>query len=444
MASDPQPGDIYAIQKGDSLLDTASLAYGVKEGSPERTRLAQKINAHPLNRRFWRTSSAGFERKHFPEGIISFGLNFTRDDPQRRAEKGEARSYARIFIPPREDLVHLRLGPATALPPNTALQEQADPDPCGFLDERWQTVVEPTDVSIAGADDRLPVANPLADVPNRWICSIFDCVLDPEGRTWQVVGAATGVRIGPNHVLTAAHVLYDQAATGSKVVVVSMVAAGLVFGRNGRLAPGLPANVPAPPALSSYGACLVTDPGSFWVPDEWKTRVDQAQTMDISAGMSTYDYGLIRFDPNRRCSLVGALSPAPRYWADAGSTGLSSTAAFWDYIQTGHTLHTAGYPGDKNFTQWKTSGILRDFGSVDGGYTNETPNNAWLQFDCDTVKGMSGSPVWLHVPKSRRAPERKVLAGVLSGALKDTPGSVYAAGLTPFVWNRLRAEMARK
>lgn len=444
MASDPEPGEIYAIQKGDSLLGATSRAYGVKAGTT-RLRLAQKINAHPLNRRFWRAPSGDFEHTNFPDGIVSFTPEFTCGDPQRRAAKGEEKCYARLFIPPREDLVHPRFGPAVPLPPGAAPQQQPAPNPCDHLDSGCLVPAGPGDVSIGASDERTAVANPLAEIPNRWICSIVAFIEDPHGGAW-MVGGGTGVRIGTNHVLTAGHVLRYLTAGPAPRTETRTVAAALVFGRTGLLAPGTLLPAP-PPAMSSYGAVLVTDPDAFWVPPEWSAALARGETPDDGkTDLYAFDYGLIRFDAASRCRAVATLGATPRHWGvEISSLGFSETAAFWSALMPGHALQTAGYPGDKPCSQWASGGPLRDLFSVGKGRFENTPRNAWMSFDADFAAGMSGSPVWRRVTGRRTdprldPPERLVLAGVAGSSAAQ--GTTYAAALTPFVWDRLRAEMA--
>lgn len=445
MASDPQPGEIYAIQKGDSLLAATSRAYGVKAGA-ERLRLAQKINAHPLNRRFWRAPTTTFEKSSFPDGIISFNPEFTRGDPQRRAAKGEEKVFARLFIPPREDLVHMRLGPAVPLPPEAAPQRQPDPNPCDHLDSGCLAPRGPGHVSIGDTDKRVLVGNPVADIPNRWICSIVAIVEDSHGGSW-MVGGGTGVRIGPNHVLTAAHVLQYPARTGATLTVSRTVAVALVFGRHGVITP--PAPVPAPAAAaSSYGGILVTGAENFWVAPEWSAAMARGETPDDgTSDLYAFDYGLIRFDSANRCRAVATLGAAPRHWGVANSSAsVSDTAAFWSRLMPGQELRTAGYPGDKPCTQWASGGPLRDLFSVGKGRFQDAPKNAWMSFDADFAGGMSGSPVWRRVAGRRTdprldPPDRLVLAGIAGSSA--TQGTTYAASLTPFAWNRLRTQMAK-
>jgi hypothetical protein len=99
-ATVPAPGRFYAIQyKKGGLLTTTSRAYGVGEGTA-RLRLAQQINRHSLNRKFWVQPGNDFERRYFPDGIISFNPRFTCGAVQRAATAKEGKCFARIWIPP--------------------------------------------------------------------------------------------------------------------------------------------------------------------------------------------------------------------------------------------------------------------------------------------------------------------------------------------------------
>jgi len=69
--------------------------------------------------------------------------------------------------------------------------------------------VPETEDEIIGADQRVLVADPL-DVPHRWICALdvyFDTSSLPRGTKIHDHTRATGVLIGPRHVLTARHVI---------------------------------------------------------------------------------------------------------------------------------------------------------------------------------------------------------------------------------------------
>jgi len=97
----PRPGCFYRIQfGGGGLLTTAGKAYGVGAGR-ERLKLAEQINDHPYNHRFWINGKFPFEG-----GQVDFNPRFTAnfEDQVRgvgnppRAPSG--RKFAIIWIPP--------------------------------------------------------------------------------------------------------------------------------------------------------------------------------------------------------------------------------------------------------------------------------------------------------------------------------------------------------
>jgi hypothetical protein len=98
----PRQGQFYEIQKGKGGLEkTAQRAYRTESDS-QRVEMAQQINNHPLNRKFWRQPKNAYERKFYPDGVIEFSPSFTCGEDQRRAKSGEKRCFARIWIPPTD------------------------------------------------------------------------------------------------------------------------------------------------------------------------------------------------------------------------------------------------------------------------------------------------------------------------------------------------------
>ncbi|RMG26253.1 MAG: hypothetical protein D6730_09525, partial [Bacteroidetes bacterium] len=100
----PRPGAFYKIQyqKG-GLLTTAGRAYGLGAGS-ERLKMAQLINNHPKNRKFWIRPYNNYTRRYFPKGVISFSPRFACSFAVQQAARGEAprgRCFAHVWIPPR-------------------------------------------------------------------------------------------------------------------------------------------------------------------------------------------------------------------------------------------------------------------------------------------------------------------------------------------------------
>lgn len=101
IAPTPTPGKFYTIKSGiDSrgLEDLAARAYRTSTGI---VALAQRINNHPYNRRFWLRDLA---TRNYPEGRISFSPRFTSNinaqaDARGAAPRGNA--FATIYIPER-------------------------------------------------------------------------------------------------------------------------------------------------------------------------------------------------------------------------------------------------------------------------------------------------------------------------------------------------------
>jgi hypothetical protein len=92
------------------LLGTTGRAYGVGSGR-ERLRLAEQINNHPYNRRFWVTGVRPFEG-----GQITFRPIFTQAFVDQARATGKAPSgshFAVIWIPPLTPPVKLKIGNCT-------------------------------------------------------------------------------------------------------------------------------------------------------------------------------------------------------------------------------------------------------------------------------------------------------------------------------------------
>lgn len=99
----PIPCRFYTIKhKIDTkgLIDLAERAYAVNSN---KLKLAQWINDHPYNQRFWRKDNAS---EGFPKGRISFNPRFSSDISQQANAIGLAprgNAFATIFIPPPPD-----------------------------------------------------------------------------------------------------------------------------------------------------------------------------------------------------------------------------------------------------------------------------------------------------------------------------------------------------
>ena len=106
VATSPAPDRLYRIRKGNTLLPLAGEAYSVGAGG-DRMHRAQLINRHPFNWRFHVAPCRSFNKKFFPEGLVTFMLRFSChdadfDDPMQFPPKG--RCFGIVFLPPASDI----------------------------------------------------------------------------------------------------------------------------------------------------------------------------------------------------------------------------------------------------------------------------------------------------------------------------------------------------
>jgi V8-like Glu-specific endopeptidase len=192
---------------------------------------------------------------------------------------------------------------------------------------------------------------------------------------------ATGVLVGPRHVLTAAHNLTPKQGRGPiRGIVVSP-------GRNGSKKP-----------LGSFNAARWDQVHPNWRPkEEHKTR--------------GFDYGLIvlEADISRRKYKEFANQPLG-YWGDAVNGEGTHLKRLDPAVIDGCTINVAGFPGynstdtnqdkrcDKPMgTMWLGKGKL----SGQGQTKKITSQDRLMLHTADTCPGHSGSPVWIYYPKTR-------------------------------------------
>lgn len=427
----------YAIQPGQGgLLTVTSRAYGVRAGTAERLRLAQKVNDHPLNRRFWREPTNDFERKHFARGIISFNRVFDCAAVQRFVSARERSCYATIWIPPMIDLVLPRSGTAIAFPPSVVRGYMDRQDPCALLDLCFANALSPLR-STPGHERQVFDAH--IHRPFKWICQLIVVLRAPFHRSLWVSTRSSGVAIAENFVLTAAHSLLFW-SPGS--IPNTAVAAAIVFGRQGPVDPALS---PFPENLTSYGAFLVDDEAHFWVPPEWRALMLPEKELPLPA--TAFDYALVDLRGATRCPSVPSAELGRGFWPGGGRLeSVSDRGAFWGTLQHGQQFHVAGYPGDKSCAPFATRGPVKRLWRGEGPEFEGVPPHAWAEYDIAQAPGSSGSPVWretiLGAAHLSLEPEvHRVLIGVHNGMLGD---SEVGALLTPFVWRRLRCVMAER
>lgn len=198
----PTPGQFYEIQpRKGGLETTAGRAFGLRVGAERRQR-AQEINDHPLNRGFWRPPRNAYERRYFADGIIDFNPNFTCGSEQRRAQRGERRCFAGMWIP-REDV------PTPVRPGKTIFlyDDELDWSNIGPDHLHYRSCPKRFPAVLPGDDDRVPVKHTTMP-PYRWICKLLAVSLPSPGHPGRILGQATGFLFSHNRLATSAHVLY--------------------------------------------------------------------------------------------------------------------------------------------------------------------------------------------------------------------------------------------
>ena len=147
-------------------------------------------------------------------------------------------------------------------------------------------------------------------------------------------GRCTAWFIGPDTVATAGHCVHSGGSSG-------------VWSTNVRVFPGRSGST------TPYGSCTA--------------RRLYSVTGWTANGDTNYDYGAVKLN----CSIGSTVGWFGLHWQSASLTGQPTIID--------------GYPGDKPYTQWGSNDVVRE------------TDDRKLQYDNDTVGGMSGSPVYNSV-----------------------------------------------
>jgi V8-like Glu-specific endopeptidase len=210
-------------------------------------------------------------------------------------------------------------------------------------------------------DQRSQVNNTEA-VPFRFICHLEVRAVDTTNTTIVKKSVATGVLVGPRHVLAAGHTLL--ADKGRLKITDAWVSPGM--------------NGSSQPFGRVHGATFRTHP------DWFRNGVEN----------SDCDYGMIILDDAIGERRFKSLGNAPLgWWGDQVNGGGTKLQRLDPAALNNATVNVAGYPDDQPAgTMWKSSGQaapLRDSQGRISTMARRLPHNA------DTHASQSGSPVWI-------------------------------------------------
>ncbi|SFR32837.1 trypsin-like serine peptidase [Litoreibacter janthinus] len=413
----PKPGSFYRIQFGKGgLMTTTGKAYGVSGGA-ERLRLAQRICNHPVNRDLLVAPKNAYERKYFSGGIISFAKRFTSTVPQRRALRGEKKSFAVVWIPSQSvsgpfDMTfstHKFAGRRTAS--GAAKQLVRKLDTGRICKRRFYPNL------LIGEDDRIRVSDRMRTrTPYRWVCKIISIFPRQSTGNWPI-GHGSGVLLTGNRMATNAHVISSDFGTASALIVI----------------PGFSkADPPDVTRLDDdaapFGVWLIPrhhgGVANFHLPSEYRGLGD------MTADFAAVDFNGAKHIGGKKVKSLDGWTSVSRNLAltapqAANPAGQDATISS-DPTHTRRLLRTvgqervfaAGYPADRLGEMMQAVDRVRplDFALnwVSGGRSqsaNDYPdfmNRALIGSRLDTMPGNSGGPAWIERTISRRGGAKTV------------------------------------
>jgi glutamyl endopeptidase len=227
---------------------------------------------------------------------------------------------------------------------------------------------EPEREVLHSPDQRKQVNNTDA-VPFRFICHLELRAVDTTNTTVVARSIATGVLVGPRHVLTAGHTLLAQ--RGRFKVTDAWVSPGL----NGSTRP--------------FGR---VEGASFRTHPDWFRNGKEDDD---------FDYGMIILKDAIGEKRFSSLGNKPLgWWGDPANGGGTRLERLDPAALNNVTVNVAGYPNDQPAgTMWMSTGQATPLRDPQGRITTmarRLPHNA------DTHKSQSGAPVWIGTENNPR------------------------------------------
>lgn len=241
---------------------------------------------------------------------------------------------------------------------------------------------EPEHEVLHSPDQRTQVANTDA-VPFRFICHLEMRAVDTTNTTVTASSTATGVLVGPRHVLTTGHTLLAQR--------------GRFKATHAWVTPGL--NGSTRPFGRVEGTVFRTHP-------DWFRN---------GAEDNDFDYGMITLKDAIGEQRFKSLGNAPLgWWGDPANGGGTRLERLDPKSLDNITVNVAGYPNDKPAgTLWMSSGQTTPLRDPQGQITTAARR---LPHSADTHSSQSGAPVWMRDTEKNL----RYLVGLHEGAINLT------------------------
>ncbi len=254
--------------------------------------------------------------------------------------------------------------------------------------ERYPSALRPriaraaTEEEVIGSDDRVHVSNAF-DMPARWVCAIDIYGRNPaDGSEVLADQRATGILIGPCHVLTAAHVFgATSIRVKDKTVRVPVLRARVSPGRNGDN----------------------DDHPLGWA---WSKSIQR-----VLPYADETDYALIELDRDLSKATHKKMSGALGYWGQVPAQAALRVLDPKALVDA--TITVIGYPGDRCGLKTLTGNAKEKLAKITycvqrqrdvwastpwqaSGALFADPTSGKLEHTADTYEGESGGPICLH------------------------------------------------
>jgi V8-like Glu-specific endopeptidase len=234
-------------------------------------------------------------------------------------------------------------------------------------------------------DQRTQVHNTEA-APFRFICHLDLTATDNTNAAARARSTATGILVGPRHVLIAGHTA--RSSNGRFTATHAWVTPG----RNAGTRP--------------FGRV------------EGKSFRHHPRWFRNGVANDDYDYGLLILDSAIGSQKFRSLGNARLgWWGDPANGAGTSITRLDPATLDGSAIRVAGYPSDKTAGEcWESAGQVTMMRTPQGQIDGTARRFA---HDADTHGSQSGAPVWIHNAKTGASQ----LVGVHTGAINVTAGS---------------------